>query len=330
MNLNIKWGIIGCGDVTEIKSGPAFNKISHSSLHAVMRRNAEKASNYAERHHVPVWYSKVEELIADDQINAIYVATPPAFHEEFTIKALLSGKDVYVEKPMALTAEGCKRMAGAASQSGSKLSVAHYRRAMPFFIKIKELLDQQAIGQVLSVHLKMFRASQQKVNNSPENNWRLNPALSGGGLFYDLAPHQIDMMLYLIGEAEEACGISTQFKSGCVPDLISGQILLKNNVLFNGSWCFNTPEDEKADICEILGSKGKITFPFFGESFSLKTELNEEYFHIPPPAHVQQPMIERVVKYFLNEAPNPCDAGTGTEVLRIMEAFSGMIPKTSN
>jgi predicted dehydrogenase len=97
----INWGIIGCGDVTEIKSGPAFNKVNNSSLVAVMRQNAKKAKDYARRHDVRKWYSDAGSLINDPDVNAIYIATPPSSHEEYTIAAMQGDKPVYVEKPMA-------------------------------------------------------------------------------------------------------------------------------------------------------------------------------------------------------------------------------------
>ena len=96
----INWGIIGCGDVTELKSGPAFNKVSNSSLVAVMRRDAAKAEDYAKRHGVPKWYSNAEALIKDPDVNAIYIATPPSSHLEYAMAAMNAGKPVYVEKPM--------------------------------------------------------------------------------------------------------------------------------------------------------------------------------------------------------------------------------------
>ncbi|MEO6134528.1 MAG: Gfo/Idh/MocA family oxidoreductase, partial [Ginsengibacter sp.] len=97
---NINWGMIGCGDVTEVKSGPAFNKVPNSKLVAVMRRDAAKAKDYAERHGVPKWYIDASALINDPEINAIYIATPPSSHLEYAIAALKAGKFVYVEKPM--------------------------------------------------------------------------------------------------------------------------------------------------------------------------------------------------------------------------------------
>ncbi|HVF97123.1 MAG TPA: Gfo/Idh/MocA family oxidoreductase, partial [Flavisolibacter sp.] len=132
----IQWGIIGCGNVTEVKSGPAFNKIPHSKLVAVMRRNAAKAQDYAQRHNVEKWYSDASELINDRDVNAVYIATPPSSHEAYTIEALNAGKPVYVEKPMATDAASAQRMSDAAKSTGVKLSVAHYRRAQPLFLKL--------------------------------------------------------------------------------------------------------------------------------------------------------------------------------------------------
>src|SRR6185503_6177623 len=122
----IKWGIIGCGDVTEVKSGPAFNKVANSELVAVMRRDAEKAKDYANRHKVPKWYSDADKLINDPEINAIYIATPPSSHEEYTLAAIQAGKQVYVEKPMTVTASSALKMAKAAEENNIKLVVAHY------------------------------------------------------------------------------------------------------------------------------------------------------------------------------------------------------------
>ncbi|MEQ1625662.1 MAG: Gfo/Idh/MocA family oxidoreductase, partial [Sediminibacterium sp.] len=145
---NIQWGIIGCGNVTEVKSGPAFNKVSNSSLVAVMRRDASLAEDYAKRHAIPKWYSSAHDLIHDPEVNAIYIATPPKQHEEYAIAAMHAGKPVYVEKPMALNLASCRRMEQVSKETGVKLVVAHYRRALPLFMRVKELLDQQAIGDI--------------------------------------------------------------------------------------------------------------------------------------------------------------------------------------
>src|SRR5436853_1102381 len=187
----IKWGIIGCGDVTEVKSGPAFNKVKNSELVAVMRRNEEKAKDYALRHQVAKWYTDANELINDPEVNAIYIATPPSSHEEYTIAAFGAGKPVYVEKPMALNAESADRMVNAAREKKLKLVVAHYRNAQPLFNKIKQLLDENTIGKILFVRSELYKPSLSSLELSdPKIKWRVDPLIAGGGFFHDLAPHQ--------------------------------------------------------------------------------------------------------------------------------------------
>jgi len=318
----INWGIIGCGDVTEIKSGPAFNKVPNSKLVAVMRRNAEKAKDYAQRHGVERWYSNADDLINDAGVNAVYVATPPLNHEEYAIKSMKAGKPVYIEKPMAINAGAAERIEQVAKETGIKISVAHYRRQQPLFLKIKELLQQKAIGDIRLVNIKMLQPHQSNIIAKTEANWRIDPSISGGGLFYDLAPHQLDLMLYFFGNAEKVTGMSLN-SSGYynADDTTVGQIRFENNVIINGVWCFTSYE--KTDCCEIIGAEGKISFSVF-DSNPLTVEKNNKQTSIPfeKLQHVQQPMIQKVVEYFLDQAPNPCSALEGLKVMKMIDSLA--------
>lgn len=318
----INWGIIGCGDVTEIKSGPAFNKVPNSKLIAVMRRDAEKAKDYAIRHQVPKWYTNADDLINDPTINAIYIATPPSSHAEYALKAIAAGKPVYVEKPMALSYNDGKQMVNAANASGVKLVIAHYRREQPFFLKIKSLLDQNSIGKVRLVNLNFLQPSNNDVIAKSTVNWRIDPSISGGGLFHDMAPHQLDLMLYFFGDVERCAGLSTSTTKSLTDDLVIGQIHFKNNIIFNGTWCFNVPKADTTDQCDIYGENGKITFPIFGNQLTLTRNGETSIFEAQPLAHVQQPMIAKVVNYFLGNGENPCDGETALETMKLLDAFT--------
>lgn len=321
----INWGIIGCGDVTEVKSGPAFNKVKNSKLVAVMRRDAAKAKDYAERHHVPKWYNDAQQLINDPQVNAIYVATPPLSHEEYTIAALLAGKPVYVEKPMSVNKAAAERMLKAANESNIKLSVAHYRREQPMFKKIKELLQTKAIGDVRCVNLQFLKSPVTPSElQQPKTKWRVDPAIAGGGLFHDLAPHQLDLMLYYFGKIKTASGISlNQGGLYAADDVVSGYIQFDDGVIFQGLWCFTVGIAEEKDICEIIGSQGKISFSVFGDyTITVTRNGSSETLYFNKLEHVQQPMINKVTEYFLNEGSNPCSAEDGVEVMRIIDVFS--------
>ena len=318
----IRWGIIGCGDVTEVKSGPAFNKVPNSKLVAVMRRNAEKAADYAKRHGVPKWYSDATELINDPDVNAIYVATPPLQHEAYAVQALRAGKPVYVEKPMALNAAAAQRIANAAAQTSVKLTVAHYRRQQPLFLKIKSLLEEKVLGDVRFVNLQFFQPHNSNVVAKTEENWRIDPAVSGGGLFHDLAPHQLDLLLYFFGKPLKVAGISVNASQLYnADDAVSGQALFDKNILFNGAWAFTV--SARKDWCEIVGTKGSLRFSVFDhQPIVLTVNGGERQFEFERLQHVQQPMIKRVVQYFLGDAPNPCSADEGLAVVQMIEAMA--------
>lgn len=319
----INWGIIGCGDVTEKKSGPAFKKIADSDLIAVMRRDAAKAADYASRHGVSKWYNDADAMMSDADINAIYIATPPSSHLDYALNALQKGFNVYVEKPVTRNAAEARAMAEAVRQGNSKLTVAHYRRAVPMFLAVKKLLDEQKIGDVRTVQIRMWQSRKPKLIADVETNWRVLPEFSGGGYFHDLAPHQLDLMLFYFGEPEKYHGFSlNQSASTPADDHVCGEILFKNKVVVNGSWCFNVAENVATDTCEIIGTKGKITFPFFGNYINWKTDTEDETITFQHPQHIQQPMIEKIVAYFKNEGPNPCSIDEAVVLMDILDAFT--------
>ncbi len=321
----IKWGIIGCGDVTEVKSGPAFNKVNNSSLVAVMRRDADKAKDYAQRHHVARWYSDADKLINDPEVNAIYIATPPSSHEEYALAAIKAGKPVYVEKPMSVSFSSAGNILKAGKENNAKLVVAHYRREQPLFKKVKELLHEKAIGEVRMINLSCYKnLLSAKELSDPKVAWRVNKDIAGGGLFHDLAPHQLDLMLYFFGEVKEAFGVSAnQAKLYDADDIISGCILFKSGVVFNGNWCFSVNDNDEKDLCEIIGSEGKISFPVFEhKQITLVADGKTEIIPFEILQHVQQPLIAKVVEYFLDQSPNPCSAEAGVEVMKLIEEFT--------
>jgi predicted dehydrogenase len=321
----INWGIIGCGDVTEVKSGPAFNKVENSALVAVMRRDAEKAKDYALRHGVSKWYNDAEKLINDKEVNAVYIATPPAFHEEYAIAAMNAGKPVYIEKPMALDFASAKNIIQVAQEKNSKLSVAHYRRGQPLFNKVKQLLKENAIGEVRFARLEFYKKQLPKeALDIPKVAWRIKPEIAGGGLFHDIAPHPLDLMYWFFEEIEKASGYSfNQSRLYGADDIVSGNILFKSGVIFNGLWCFNVAEENESDLCEIIGSQGKIGFPIFEhKKITITKNGKTEIISFKPLPHVQEPLIQKVVNYFLGKGENPCSGEDGAMAMWMMEKFT--------
>ncbi|MFT3674702.1 MAG: Gfo/Idh/MocA family oxidoreductase [Chitinophagaceae bacterium] len=326
MEQMINWGIIGCGDVTEVKSGPAFNKVPGSRLIAVMRRNAGLAADYAQRHGVPRWYADATALINDPEVNAIYIATPPSSHETYALQAIAAGKPVYLEKPMTPDAPAAQRVAAAAIQAGVKLTVAHYRREQPFYKKLKELIAGEAIGKIQLVYIACSRHLLSTAQLAQSRTaWRVDPAIAGGGLFHDLAPHQLDILYYLFGAASAVQGMALQ-QSGtyAAPDLVSGTIVWPQRILFTGIWNFNQPASKmQEDECVITGTDGEIRFSFF-EQAPLRLIKNGQMtaYEFPPLPHVQEPMIRQVVEYFQGKTDNPCTALEGVQVMEWIDQIA--------
>lgn len=320
MKKQINWGIIGCGDVTEVKSGPAFQKIEHSSLVAVMRRNRELAEDYAFRHNVPKWYSDAEQLIADPDVNAIYIATPPAFHKEYTLLAAKYKKPVYVEKPMATNYGECLEMIEACKQTGSPLFVAYYRRSLPKFLQVKKLLEQGAIGKPRFVTTTQFQRSLEiKEKEAP---WRVIPSIAGGGLFFDLASHTLDILDFLLGPITEVKGIaSNQNNAYEAEDIVSGTYLFESGVHGMGMWCFSSYENE--DVNEIIGTNGKLVFSTFGdEPIQLITASSKEEWEYDRPVHIQQPLIETIVNELLGNGLCPSSGETAARTNWVMDEMT--------
>ncbi|MDR1274409.1 MAG: Gfo/Idh/MocA family oxidoreductase, partial [Odoribacteraceae bacterium] len=294
---DIRWGIIGAGNVCEKKSGPAFYKIDHSALVAVARRDGEKARDFAERHRVPRYYTRAGELIADPGVDAVYVATPPDSHAAYAIQALRAGKPVYVEKPMAMNHAEALEMTRAAEACGQKLFVAHYRRALPYFLKVKELLDAGAIGQPLSVHASYSRPPSPADLAADGRNWRVQPAIGGEGYFHDLAPHALDMLDFLLGEIEDASGFCRNL-GGYYPakDSFSAALRFKSGVLGSARWNFVCSAASAEDSIVITGRQGELRFNTFRfDPIERVTASGVERFAISPPEHIQQPLIQTIV-----------------------------------
>ena len=320
-NLNeVRWGIVGCGDVCEVKSGPAFNKVSDSRLIAVMRRDGAKAKDFARRHGVPKYYDDAGELIADHDINAIYIATPPAFHEELSIRAMRAGKPVYIEKPVALNSDSCSRMLSAAKDLEIKASVAHYRRGLPLFKKIRSLLRSGIIGKPSLIISNTFQAPSPKIK-APDY-WRTNPDISGGGLFFDLAPHQLDIFYWLFGKPTHVSGFSINQKSPYpAPDLTTIEAMFEQGVYLHGAWAFNLNPAAEEERCEIIGDEGKLVFSFFRQSdIDIITPKGKESISLDYPENIQQPMINEVVRFFRGDGPNPCSLEDALVTMKMMDS----------
>ena len=291
----VRWGIIGCGDVTEVKSGPGLQKADHSALVAVMRRNGALAADYARRHGVRRWYDDADALIADPEVDAVYVATPPDSHMDHALRAARAGKPVYVEKPMARTAAECATMIDACRAAGVPLFVAYYRRALPRFARIRELIDGGAIGDVRLVTVTLHQPLTSEELDTATLPWRVDPRIAGGGRFVDLASHMLDFLDHALGPIRDVQGFAAnQGGRYAAEDVVAGSFVFESGVHAVGAWSFTA--GIRQDRTEIIGTAGRISYATFGtDPIVVTTQAGTSEIAIDHPAHIQQPLIQTVV-----------------------------------
>jgi predicted dehydrogenase len=317
----VRWGIVGVGDVCEVKSAPAMNLVPNSRLVAVMRRNEEKVKDYAARHGVEKWYTDAHALIHDPEVNAIYIATPPNVHLELTRMSAEAGKPVYVEKPMARNHAECREMIDICEKADVPLFVAYYRRALPHFLKIKELMDSGAIGNIRSIHINMRQVVEPEIIRRLEHNWRVIPEIAGGGYFFDLASHQLDLMDFFFGKITHASGFSgNQAKSYDVEDIVVGSFVFESGVFGTGNWCFTSSKSAEIDETVIEGSEGQIWFATFGrgEFRLIQDGKKPEVLQFEIPKHIQQPLIESIVNELLGSGTSASTGMSGARANWVM------------
>lgn len=324
----VRWGIIGCGAVTEVKSGPGFQKAEGSELIAVMRRNGALAKDYALRHKVPFWYDDARQLMQNPQIDAVYIATPPHVHAEYACIVANAGKPAYIEKPLARNYAESKEIVACFKSAGLPLFVAYYRRAQEKFLKLKQLLESGSIGTVRSVQVTQFQSVRPEELQPETLPWRLQPELSGGGHFVDLASHTFDILDFLFGPIAAVQGFSSN-QAGLYPaeDSVSGSWLFASGIHGSGSWCFTA--DSHTDRVEVVGDRGRIIFSVFSTTpieLSLAGAPGKpRLIDYAMPQHVAQPLIQTVVNELLG-TPHACPS-TGESALRtarVLDAIRGI------
>lgn len=324
---NINWGFIGCGEVTEKKSGPAFSLIEGSKVVAVMSRSEEKARSYAQRHGIKHWYTDPQALLDDPDVNAVYIATPPSTHATFAIMAMKAGKPVYVEKPMATNYEDCCRINRISHTTGLPCFVAYYRRYLEYFMRVKRLVLSGEIGNVVNVQIRFAVPPRDLDYNSRNLPWRVQADIAGGGYFYDLAPHQIDLLQEMFGPIIEAEGYTAN-RGGLyeTEDSVSACFRFANGVPGSGSWCFVAHESAKEDSIQIIGDKGSVSFSVFTyASIKLHTERGDEEIRVDNPAYVQLPLIRNIVEHLQGTAICTCDCVSATSVNWVVDRILGKV-----
>ena len=318
--MNIRWGILGCGDVCEVKSGPAFQLARDSQLVAVMRRDADKCADFAARHNVPFWTNDADELIARDDVDAVYVATPPGSHLELALKVARAKKPCYVEKPMARSAAECLAMCEAFEAAQTPLFVAYYRRGLERFQTVKRLLDEKAIGELSGVSYRLLLSK--NADDADSLPWRLQAEVAGAGLFLDLGSHLLDVLDFLFGPLQNVAGLAVNCAS---PHLqVEDSVAMSfeaNGVPASAFW--NFASYSRGDRLEIWGSDGKISLSCFGDDdVRLESAQGLKTFPGAKPPHVHQTLVQSIVDELLNRGSA---LSTGRSALRTAQVQDAVL-----
>lgn len=315
--------MIGCGSVTEVKSGPAYRETAGFTLQAVMRRDRAKAEDYARRHGIPDVYSDALKLIHAPDIGAVYIATPPDSHEVYALEVARAGKICCVEKPLAPSYAACVRIRDAFKERELPLFVAYYRRSLPRFQKVKVWLEAGAIGTPRHVSWTLAKPAND-LDRSGKANWRTDASIAPGGYFDDLASHGLDLLIYLLGDVAAATGLNTNQQGlYSAKDALTGSWLHNSGVTGSGSWTFGT--NERSDHVEILGSEGSLTFSVFGEvPLTLRGKREEEVFVENPP-HIQHYHVENMRRHLTGGTQHPSTGESAAHTAWLMAKILGQL-----
>jgi predicted dehydrogenase len=315
----IRWGILGCGDVTEVKSGPGFQLARGSELTAVMRRDRVRAEDYARRHGVPRFYDRASDLIADPAVDAVYVATPPSSHCELALMSAEAGKPCLVEKPMAVSHAECAQMVDGFRSKNLPLFVAYYRRALPRFLKVRELLRDGVVGRVTSVHILQY---DRIAIGEKAKGWRFDPSVAGAGLFLDLASHGLDLLDFFLGPIRTASGVAVntgrQYRA---EDVTAACFEFESGAVGTGVWNFNAGKNEDGIV--FTGPEGELRTPVFTDGdvvLRRRGQEGPEIFPFRNPPHVHQPLIQAIVDDLLGGRKCESTGESGARTTGVLDA----------
>ena len=320
----MRWGIIGCGDVTEVKSGPPYYKVDGFELFAVMRRDEEKAADYAKRHHVNKYYTNADALINDPEIDAVYIATPPDSHKKYGLKVSKAGKPCCIEKPLSPSYADSLKIYQAFESSKTPLFVAYYRRSLPRFIKVKEWIDTGLIGEIRHINWHLSKPASE-LDLSKKYNWRTDEKVALGGYFDDLASHGLDLFTFLLGNIAQAKGISlNQQGLYTAKDAITACWVHNNGITGAGSWNFGC--NTREDTVQIYGSKGNIVFSVFDENpIQLISEGEHKTLTIKHPENIQFYHVQNMRDFFFEGKNHPSTGKSGLHTSWVMDKILGAL-----
>ncbi len=321
----LRWGLIGCGDISEKRVAPALRAAPGSQLVAVARARAELAAAFAARHGASRSFADWRDLVRDPEIDAVYIATPVRHHAEQTITALEAGKHVLCEKPMALGVAECERMRDAARTGARRLGIAYYRHLYPAVIRLRELLASDEIGRPVFAQVQAFEMFDPPADHPRA--WLLTKAQSGGGPMMDFGCHRIQILLDLLGPAREVSGFAAnvRFKAREVEDTCVAHFRFESGAA--AVLAVSHAALEPRDSFEIYGTLGSAHVPVLNQGLiRIVTRAGARGESHPPHANLHQPIVEDFVAAVRDNRAPAVGAEAGIDVNRMLSLIYGPRP----
>ncbi len=313
----LRWGLIGCGDIARKRVAPALRDLDNCQLVAVNRAQKELAEGFAREFGAGRWYRDWQELLKDEEIDAVYIATPPNLHADQTITAAKAGKHVICEKPMALDTQACRRMIAACRAEGVRLSIAYYRYFYPAVDRVKRIIDSGEIGKVVLAEIRAFENFRPKADDP--RYWMATKRQGGGGPLMDFGCHRIEVLLNILGEVAGARGTQGRLVTDWdVEDTSVSIFEFKNES--RGMLAVSRAVEEPQDSLDVYGSAGSIHIPVLNDgSITVISPDGERREDHPPHQNLHLPYIREVTQAFLENREPPVPGETGLRVAEIIE-----------
>jgi predicted dehydrogenase len=313
----LAWGLIGCGDIARKRIAPALRDLDECDLIAVSRQRKELAESFAKEFGARKWYAAWEDLLKDDDIAAVYIATPVFLHAAQTIAAAEAGKHVLCEKPMAMTSAECERMIASCRANRVKLGVAYYRHFYPVVTRAKEVVQSGEIGVPVLAQINAFELFDPRPDHPRA--WLLDKNRSGGGPMFDFGCHRIEVLANILGSIK-------QVRSMTANVVLDRQVEDTATALFQfeqgscGMLSVSHAVREPQDSLDIFGERGSIHVPILNEgTIRITNNDGERTERHPPDQNLHAPLIRDFVEAVGNDREPAVGGEIGKMVAQVEE-----------
>jgi len=320
----VRWGLIGAGDIVRRRVAPALIDSPTCDIVAVSRGRPELAATFAADIGARRWYSRWRELVADPDVDCVYVATPVDVHAEQTIAAAEAGKHVLCEKPMAMTTAECDRMIAACRAHHVRLGIAYYRHFYPVILRVKAMLESGDIGQPVFAQVNAF----EYFDPAPDHprRWLLDPARAGGGPMMDFGCHRLEVLMHLFGAVHRTAAVTANVVfDRAVED--TAAVLLQ----FEGGPCaavtVTHAAEERQDTLQVFGTRGSVHVDELNAgSLRIRTGTQSRVESHPPAANIHRPLIDDFVEALLTDREPAVTGEIGRAVAAIEDEIYAVAP----